>query len=203
MAQDRPAWRDLLARALERSGDRPSARWLQLATVRPDHRPANRTVVFRGLARIGGEGPGAAVALRFAVDARHGKVEQAGRRPWGEACWYFEATREQFRLLGRLAAAGPDAADRRHRDERRAVWHELSAATRVQYAWPRPGAPRAPDPAFDAEAPDAAAEPPATFALLLLEPVEVDYLDLAARPHARRLFRLEDGGAWSAAEVNP
>lgn len=41
-------WRSLLDRALDLNSSLASARYLQLATVRADNRPANRTLVFRG-----------------------------------------------------------------------------------------------------------------------------------------------------------
>ena len=43
-----PAWHAAIARALERGSASPASRYLQLATVRPDGRPAVRSVVFRG-----------------------------------------------------------------------------------------------------------------------------------------------------------
>jgi pyridoxamine 5'-phosphate oxidase len=41
-------WRSPLSRALYRNRNLPYCRYLQLATVRPNGQPANRTVVFRG-----------------------------------------------------------------------------------------------------------------------------------------------------------
>ena len=43
-----PPWHAAIARALERGSSTPSSRYLQIATVRPDGRPAVRSVVFRG-----------------------------------------------------------------------------------------------------------------------------------------------------------
>ena len=43
-----PPWHAAIARALERGSSTPTSRYLQLATVRPDGRPAVRSVVFRG-----------------------------------------------------------------------------------------------------------------------------------------------------------
>ena len=60
-----PAWHAALTRALDRAAGVPAARYLQVATVRPDGRPAVRTVVFRGWFE-GREGP----RLGFVSDAR-------------------------------------------------------------------------------------------------------------------------------------
>jgi hypothetical protein len=40
-------WRALVEKSLARNRVLPNARYIQIATVRPDGRPANRTVVFR------------------------------------------------------------------------------------------------------------------------------------------------------------
>lgn len=60
-----PAWHATLARALDRAAGAPAARYVQVATVRPDGRPTARTVVFRGWFD-GDQGP----RLGFVTDAR-------------------------------------------------------------------------------------------------------------------------------------
>src|SRR5689334_23499488 len=91
-------WRPLLEQGLNRNPD-ASARFVQLATVRPDGRPANRTLVFRGF-RAGSD------QLRFATDVRSAKAAEIRYYPRGEVCWYFPATREQFRQAGTLQLLG-------------------------------------------------------------------------------------------------
>jgi hypothetical protein len=46
MASTAP-WKAMLQKSLALNSSLPQAKYLQLATVRPDGRPANRTVVFR------------------------------------------------------------------------------------------------------------------------------------------------------------
>lgn len=41
-------WRSFLVKSLEANNHLPNAKFMQLATVRPDGRPSVRTVVFRG-----------------------------------------------------------------------------------------------------------------------------------------------------------
>src|SRR5262245_34049242 len=98
---DSPPWREALDEALGAHAGEPSARYAQLATVRPDGRPANRTVVVRGLLDPGGRPV-------VTTDARSAKAGDLAERPWAELCWYFPGTREQFRLLGRVTLVGPD-----------------------------------------------------------------------------------------------
>ncbi len=41
-------WKEVLQKALKKNSNCRHSRYVQLATVRPDGRPANRTVVYRG-----------------------------------------------------------------------------------------------------------------------------------------------------------
>ena len=93
-------WRPSLDLALHRNRSRPEMRLVQLATVRPDGRPAIRTVVFRGFL----DDPR---KLAFATDSRSAKRAEIEANPRGEICWYFPETREQFRVSGMLALIGP------------------------------------------------------------------------------------------------
>jgi pyridoxamine 5'-phosphate oxidase len=97
-------WRSPLSRALHLNRSLVYARYVQLATVRPDGRPANRTVVFRGFLDSTNQ-------LKFITDIRSAKPEQIAHQSWGEVCWYFPKSREQFRLLGRLVLIDEDYPD--------------------------------------------------------------------------------------------
>ena len=187
-------WRVPLEAALHRERDDPTSRYVQLATIRPDGRPANRTVVFREFLYHTDR-------LQFAVDARSDKVADLEKRRWAEVCWYFPIGREQFRILGRVKLVGPE-----HRDEdllaaRVALWQSLTGEVRAQYAWPEPGAPRAGDAAFKLRHPDPRT-PLDTFMLLLLSPVEIDHLRLGPMPPERQRYRLWPKG-WVRESINP
>jgi len=67
-------------------------RYVQLATIRADNRPANRTLVFRGFLEDTDQ-------LKFVIDARSQKVDQIFHQPWAEACWYFPETVNNFASL--------------------------------------------------------------------------------------------------------
>lgn len=204
-------WRSPLARSLHQHRAQPQARYFQLATVAADGKPHNRTVVFRGFCASSNR-------LRIATDARSEKVAQLQHQSWGEACWYFVKTREQFRLAGPLlvvthetqtpAAAAEVPAASTDTDglqqERVRVWQGLSDNARQQFAWPTPGAPRSRAPeAFVPPPPDSEA-PPETFCLLLLEPQAVDFLTLKGDPQDRRTYTLDpDSGTWVERIVNP
>ncbi|MGB3208160.1 MAG: Npun_F5749 family FMN-dependent PPOX-type flavoprotein [Crinalium sp.] len=188
-------WRSHLANALDLHRSLPYARYLQLATVRTDGRPANRTVVFRGFLENTNQ-------LKFITDSRSEKVEQIQHLSWGEACWYFPETREQFRISGQLIVVGDNYSDAKLVRSRSASWQELSDAARLQFTWRYPGKNKPEDSqAFSPPQPDAV-EPLPNFCLLLLEPIQVDHLELRGNPHNRCLYHL-DSNLWSIQAVNP
>jgi PPOX class probable FMN-dependent enzyme len=183
-------WRAELLRALHRNRAAPEARYLQFATVRPDGRPANRTVVFRGFEPDSDR-------LCVVSDARSAKFADLHHRAYGAIAWYFPKTREQFRLAGPLTWFDARSEDQ---SQRQRAWQALSDAARAQFLWPKPGEPRADDRCFDV-APDPTVTP-ATFVLLQLDPEEVEHLELRGAPQDRRLYRFRDG-RWLCDAVNP
>ncbi|MBD1905736.1 MULTISPECIES: Npun_F5749 family FMN-dependent PPOX-type flavoprotein [Cyanophyceae] len=187
-------WRSPLAGALHRNDSQPHCRYLQLATVRADGRPANRTVVFRGFLPDTNQ-------LKFVIDSRSQKPEQIDHQPWGEACWYFTNTREQFRLAGTLTLVQQEHPNPALQQARQTTWKDLSDAARVQFAWPAPRETRADAVTFSPPPPDSA-QPLANFCLLLLEPVQVDHLELRGEPQNRWLYSL-DSQTWTTQAVNP
>jgi pyridoxamine 5'-phosphate oxidase len=189
-------WRSPLARALHLNRSLPYARYLQLATVRLDGRPANRTVVFRGFLDNSDR-------LKFVSDTRSEKFAQIEAQPWAEACWYFPKTREQFRITGTLKAIASDSPDPELQQARISSWQELSDSARLQFAWAHPGQLRAADDTFNPPAPSAEVPLP-HFCLLLLEPVQVDRLELRGDPQNRTIHTwLEGDRTWSTQAVNP
>lgn len=185
-------WRSPLNHALEHN-PHSTARYLQLATVQANNRPANRTVVFRGFYADTDQ-------LKFVIDIRSQKVEEIKHQPWAEACWYFLETREQFRISGSLTLVTADYPDLALQQARQTTWQELSDATRIQYIWTDPGKPRADD-AVKRSPPDPGT-PLLNFCLLLLEPVHVDHLELRGEPQNRWLYCHHDQ-SWSTQAINP
>ncbi|BFM39364.1 Npun_F5749 family FMN-dependent PPOX-type flavoprotein [Synechocystis sp. LKSZ1] len=186
-------WRSLLARAQHRHRSLPQARYVQLATVRPNGRPANRTIVFRGFL-------GDSNQLQFVTDARSPKPAQIDYCAWGEVCWYFPKTREQFRFHGRLALVTEQTADASLQAARHQAWQKLSSAAQAQFLWPAPGQPRNPELSFPS--PQTAPEPVAHFCLLLLDPASVDHLELTGNPQHRHCYEYAQG-VWQSYEINP
>jgi PPOX class probable FMN-dependent enzyme len=188
-------WRPALVLALYRNRHVAQARFLQLATVRADGRPANRTVVATGFL-------GDTDSLTIFTDTRSAKVRQLDATPWAEACWYFPMTREQFRLGGRAVVVREGMGDEDLQRVRRDAWRELSDATRQSFTWPAPGEPRDPGVPFIQELTDPEAPPP-SFGLIVLDPVEVDHLELDGNPQNRWTYRRDGAGRWAGREINP
>ncbi|WP_445636385.1 Npun_F5749 family FMN-dependent PPOX-type flavoprotein [Nostoc sp. DSM 114161] len=189
-------WRSAIAHALHRNRSLVYARYLQLATIQASDRPANRTVVFRGFLEDTNQ-------LKFITDSRSAKADQIQQQPWAEACWYFPNTREQFRLAGCLTLVGNDNSHEDLQPARISIWQELSDAARLQFAWPDPGKPRVRElQAFEPPAPDPL-QPLPNFCLLLLDPVQVDHLELRGEPQNRRFYHCDENQEWFCEEINP
>ncbi|QQE64564.1 pyridoxamine 5'-phosphate oxidase [Leptolyngbya sp. BL0902] len=191
-------WRSPLARALHRNRSKPHSRYAQLATLSANGRPTNRTVVFRGF--YDGNN-----ALMFVTDIRSAKVADVTQHPWGELCWYFTQTREQFRLAGAIhlvTAATEDPTLRQARQER---WEALSEASRQSFYWPDPGHSRCDDPAAFEPSPavDNLLDPPPSFSLGFLQPDAVDHLELRGSPQNRTQYQRLEDGTWTMQAVNP
>lgn len=188
-------WRSPLAHALHRNRSEPHSRYLQLATIQADGRPANRTIVFRGFLDDTNQ-------LKFVTDIRSQKADQIEHQSWGEACWYFTKTREQFRIAGTLTLVGDSHPDLKLQKARQTTWQDLSDNGRGQFAWPQPGVARAEAAAFVPPPPDSV-EPLPNFCLLLLEAAQVDHLELRGDPQNRWIYHLDSRQTWTTQAVNP
>ena len=188
-------WRPSLDLALHRNRSRPESRLVQLATVRPDSRPAIRTVVFRGF--LDGSHK-----LLFATDVRSAKRAEIEANPHGAICWYFHGTREQFRLSGLVSLVDAETAEHDLREVRTDLWRQLSDDSRIGYTWPTPGEPRHPSVRYPSTPPDLS-QPADAFGLMILAPTEVDHLELHGSPQHRWKYEADARGRWSGREVNP
>jgi PPOX class probable FMN-dependent enzyme len=141
--------------------------------------------------------------LQIITDSRSEKVSQIGERPWGEACWYFTKTREQFRFLGKLTIVTADYADESLQKARRLVWQKLSDGARSQFAWPDPGKTRVEEASAFLPLPPSPDEPLTNFCLLLIDPERVEHLELRGEPQNRWQYYLDGSQLWIARSVNP
>ncbi|WP_088241501.1 Npun_F5749 family FMN-dependent PPOX-type flavoprotein [Calothrix rhizosoleniae] len=188
-------WRSLISRALHLNRSLVYARYFQLATVKKNGRPANRTVVFRGFW-------GETNKLKIITDSRSQKFTEIQEQSGGEICWYFPKTREQFRLSGEITLIGCNNYGQDFQQARQSTWQEISDNARVQFAWAHPREKRANFQTFSPPPPDPIV-PLDNFCLLLFEPLQVDHLQLRGEPQNRWLYSQNELGDWETLEVNP
>lgn len=187
-------WRSSLSRALHRNRSRAYSRYPQLATIRPDGYPANRTVVFRGFQTDTN-------CLLFISDRRSDKIQQIDTTPHAELCWYFTQTREQFRISGKIALLDASISDDAVAQIRQNTWEKLSDNAKQQFSWPHPGKPRVSEGYETVEFTEQS--PPETFVVLSFAPEAVDHLELRGEPQNRYQYWQQPDGSWKKMEVNP
>eukprot|EP00798_Chlamydomonas_sp_ICE-L_P016546 gene16546-22775_t len=193
------AWQQQLKKAIDKNRRVPYGRYVQLATIKPNGRPANRTIVFRGFMDNEPD------ALTFCTDKRSSKVTELAQNPWGEVAWYFTETREQYRISGKLIVVPEGHPDEELRKARQALWSKMSPSARVQFSWPTPGMPRLAlgDDGDIFEKPDPGPESPALpdFCLVILQPDEIDIVQLKQN---RRMHYEKKEAVWTEMiEMNP
>ncbi|MCJ8278677.1 MAG: pyridoxamine 5'-phosphate oxidase family protein, partial [Rivularia sp. ALOHA_DT_140] len=181
-------WRSFLANALKKNRSQPHSRYFQLATVRSDGTPANRTVVFRGFVEDTDK-------LKIITDTRSDKITEINSQSWGEICWYFTNSREQFRIAGNIIIIDASYHNSELLKIRESTWQDLSDNARIQFAWAHPGKPRANQEAFLPPQPDEN-QPLDNFCLLLFQPVKVDHLRLRGEPQNRTIYIRNEAGVW-------
>ncbi len=188
-------WRASLVLALYRNRHVAHARYFQLATTRPDGRPANRTVVFRGFL-------GETDSFIVVTNLHSAKVAELQSSPWAGVCWYFPMSREQFRISARGSIIDGHTNDAANALARRETWRGLVESTQRSFTWPEPGSLRDSSQPFIESETDPE-NPPANFGLVVLHPVEVDHLELDGNPQNRWAYRLDESGRWQGREVHP
>ncbi len=187
-------WRSPLSRNLHLHRSQPESRYFQLATVSSAGYPSNRTVVFRGF-REGTDD------IQIISDRRSAKISHLQTNPYGEICWYFPKTREQFRIFGTMELITADTADPTSQNLRGTVWQAISDSARQQFTWAQPASPR-PD---NADFPVGVADPQTphdNFCLLLLTPTKCDRLLLKGNPQNRYIY-VKQGSEWQIQHVYP
>ena len=196
MSENLALWRPAISHALHRNRAKPYSKYVQLATVNSEGLPTNRTVVFRGFLSDTNQ-------LQFITDVRSQKYSHLQKQPWGEVCWYFTKTREQFRIAGSLTLVTAESSDSELLTARKRMWQNISDSARIQFAWVSPGETRENTPqAFNPD-PPSDKKPLDNFCLLLLNPEKVDHLELRGEPQNRYLYRLKSDNTWEIKEVNP
>ncbi|CAI9101099.1 OLC1v1038349C1 [Oldenlandia corymbosa var. corymbosa] len=173
------------------------------ATVGRNGRPSNRTVVFRGFQQQDGDSTSDKIQIN--TDSRTSKIEEIKHCPFAEICWYFTDTWEQFRINGKV-----DIIDSRNPDpvklqQREKAWVASSVRSRLQYLGPAPGLPSLCDDPPPENSLNPSSGPVDAFCVLVLDPDQVDYLNL--KKNERMLFRSTSSSngekSWTSDKINP
>lgn len=181
-------WLDDLREALERQYGRHTAPVAILATVDRAGAPHVRAIICR---RLDGEGQ-----MYFVSDARSEKNTHVRGEPRTELVFWLPEIQTQYRASGemRMIAMGQDEILRRE------LWQVLDDRSRAPFFWPTPGIAVAGDDDYP-QAVAADVQPPKTFEVLILKPLQVERLSLASFPHRRRRWRADAN--WNGVDVNP
>jgi hypothetical protein len=144
--------------------------------------------------------------MKMCTDSRSRKVEENNHQPIAEMVWWFPKTSEQYRIRGLLVMVGEDEEDKMLIIARKEMWGNMSDPARESFLNPI-----VPGETYDKKATKDAASniinggrdeegkvvPPSTnFFLMLLDPTEVDYLQLMGRLDT-------ESKEWSTERVNP
>ncbi|XP_043689040.1 pyridoxine/pyridoxamine 5'-phosphate oxidase 2 [Telopea speciosissima] len=189
-------WKQLLLKAIESNANLKHS-FPQLATVRSNGRPANRTVVFRGFLEGSDK-------IQINTDGRSQKIDDIKHSPFAEICWYFTDSWEQFRINGTIDVIDGSNADPVKLQQREKAWFASSLKSRLQYLGPSPGLPCISEESPKVSPLDPSAGPVGAFCLLVLDPEEVDYVNLKSTD--RLLFKSEqcdEEKSWISEKINP
>ncbi|XP_014524142.1 pyridoxine/pyridoxamine 5'-phosphate oxidase 2 [Vigna radiata var. radiata] len=192
------AWKQLLLNALESNAHLKHSSFMQLATVGTNGTPSNRTVVFRGFQDNTDN-------IQINTDARTRKIEELKLCSSAEICWYFTDSWEQFRINGNVDIIDGSNAEPLKLQQREHSWFASSLRSRSQYLCPNPGLPCLHEQAQPDISLDPSTGPIDAFCLLILEPHQVDYLNL--KSNQRLTFKSSVSAAaeksWTVERVNP
>ncbi|KAL9229008.1 hypothetical protein vseg_004526 [Gypsophila vaccaria] len=190
-------WKQLLLHALQTNSHLKHSSFFQLATIGADGKPANRTVVFRGFQEESDK-------IQINTDLRSHKIKDIKHWPFAEICWYFTDSWEQFRINGFVDIIDGSSSDPLKLQQREKAWFASSLNSRLQYLGPDPGLPSITEDLPKDNRLDPSAGPVSSFCLLVLDPDEVDYLNLKTNMRAGyRCSSLNGVKLWSTEKINP
>lgn len=201
-----PRWYHLVVSCLEREQGAVS-KFMQLATLTTDGNPAVRTIVFRGWHPLPPLNVNDSPAIMTCTDTRSQKISQLNRHPYAELCWYFQQSRQQFRITGSVKVITGQESDMELLQTRIKVWKGLSPSARLQFSYPTPGEPRdsnGNNDLFNPSVPDDLI-PVEEFTLLLIQASRVDFVDLRANQRIQ-FTKSSDGDnndKWTEYDINP
>lgn len=191
-------WKQLLLNALQSNSHLKHSSYFQLATIGFNCRPANRTVVFRGFQENSDK-------IQIHTDCRTHKIEELKNCPFAEICWYHTGSWEQFRINGRVDVIDGSNPDPLKLQQREKAWFASSPRSRLQFLGPHAGLPSVSEQSSIESSVDHSTGPVDAFCLLVLDPDQVDYLNL--KSNERVIFTagqsVNGEKLWNSERINP
>ncbi|KAK6142687.1 hypothetical protein DH2020_023035 [Rehmannia glutinosa] len=172
-------WKQLLIGSIQANSHLKHYSYFQLATISPNSRPSNRTVVFR-----------------LMISSTAHLLRYAG----------ISLNREQFRISGPVDVIDGMNPDPVKLQQREKSWFACSLRSRMQYMAPTPRV-SVYEQASQTQTPslDPSIGPVGAFCLLVLDPDQVDYLNL--KTNERLIFTsglgVDGEKLWTSQNVNP
>ncbi|KAM6600168.1 pyridoxine/pyridoxamine 5'-phosphate oxidase 2 [Cannabis sativa] len=191
-------WKQLLLDALQANSHLKHSSFFQLATIGCNGRPSNRTVVFRGFHEDSDK-------IQINTDYRSHKIEELKHCPFAEICWYFTDSWEQFRINGAIDIIDGSNPDPIKLQQREKSWFSSSLKSRLQYLGPNPGLPSIDEDPTKETFLDNSSGPVNAFCVLILDPDQVDYLNLKSNQRLSFASRQGVSGekCWTSGRINP
>ncbi|KAL7259150.1 hypothetical protein ACSBR1_005115 [Camellia fascicularis] len=120
-------------------------------------------------------------------------------------CWYFTDSWEQFRINGRIDVVDGLCLDPLKLQQREKAWFASSVKSRLQYLGTNPGLPSLGEQSSSESSLDPSAGPVDAFCLLVLDPDQVDYLNLKINERLTFSSRQNINGEkfWISERINP
>ncbi|CAA3009001.1 pyridoxine pyridoxamine 5 -phosphate oxidase 2 isoform X1 [Olea europaea subsp. europaea] len=106
------------------------------------------------------------------------QLDDLKRCSFAEICWYFTDSWEQFRINGKVDVIDGSNPDPLKLQQREKAWFASSIKSRLQYLGPTPGIPSVDEQPSQVPTLDPSTSPVGVFCLLVLDPDQVDYLNL-------------------------
>ncbi|KAL0412249.1 UNVERIFIED_CONTAM: Pyridoxine/pyridoxamine 5'-phosphate oxidase 2 [Sesamum latifolium] len=139
------------------------------------------------------------------TDNRSRKIDELKHCPFAEICWYFTESWEQFRINGSVDVIDGTNPDPVKLEQREKSWFACSPKSRLQYMAPTPRLPSLSEPPSEIPSLDPSIGPVAAFCLLVLDPAQIDYLNLKSNERLIFTSGLSSDGKklWTSEKVNP
>jgi pyridoxamine 5'-phosphate oxidase len=209
---DQKSWRSLIEISIAKSRKIRGSNYVQLATV-DNGEPRCRTVVFRGFQDMP-EGHALSNLLddrscimKMCTAKNSQKVAQNQKQPIAEMVWWFAKTSEQYRIRGTLILIGNESDDKALIAARKELWGNIGDPSRESFletAVPGEAFSESSSlPPQGGRGEDGKVLPvPDNFLLMLLDPIDCDYLRLSGGQYRQIDARAKDA-TWSDERVNP